>query len=157
MSLLRRPYFLGAGIGASQNEPGIHPEEHEAVQTELADIQRDHAALKTELRSTSADLKAETASLEAKTQELAAADEALAAAETRALEAEAKADEATAALENAPQHFAAQPQSAPAPIPTTTYFKNCTAARAAGAAPVYRGDPGYGAHLDRDGDGIGCE
>jgi hypothetical protein len=36
-------------------------------------------------------------------------------------------------------------------------FVNCTAARAAGAAPVRRGDPGYGAHLDRDGDGIGCE
>lgn len=37
------------------------------------------------------------------------------------------------------------------------YYKNCAAARAAGAAPVYRGDPGYGRHLDRDNDGIGCE
>lgn len=37
------------------------------------------------------------------------------------------------------------------------YFKNCDAARAAGAAPVRRGDPGYANHLDRDGDGIGCE
>lgn len=36
-------------------------------------------------------------------------------------------------------------------------FKNCDAARAAGAAPVYAGDPGYGTHLDRDRDGIGCE
>jgi hypothetical protein len=36
-------------------------------------------------------------------------------------------------------------------------FANCTAARAAGAAPVRRGDPGYGAHLDQDGDGVGCE
>ena len=36
-------------------------------------------------------------------------------------------------------------------------FANCTQARAAGAAPVRRGDPGYGRHLDRDGDGIGCE
>lgn len=36
-------------------------------------------------------------------------------------------------------------------------FANCTAARAAGAAPVRRGDPGYGPHLDRDNDGIGCE
>ncbi|WP_083721106.1 excalibur calcium-binding domain-containing protein [Sphingopyxis sp. QXT-31] len=36
-------------------------------------------------------------------------------------------------------------------------FANCAAARAAGAAPVRRGDPGYGGHLDRDGDGIGCE
>lgn len=43
-----------------------------------------------------------------------------------------------------------------APQPRFEY-ENCAAARAAGAAPVYRGDPGYGAHLDRDGDGIGCE
>ena len=36
-------------------------------------------------------------------------------------------------------------------------FANCREARAAGAAPVRRGDPGYGTHLDRDGDGVGCE
>ncbi|GAA2087920.1 GmrSD restriction endonuclease domain-containing protein [Brevibacterium salitolerans] len=36
-------------------------------------------------------------------------------------------------------------------------FENCDAARAAGAAPVHAGDPGYGRHLDRDGDGVGCE
>lgn len=37
------------------------------------------------------------------------------------------------------------------------YYPNCTAARNAGAAPVRRGQPGYAKHLDRDGDGIGCE
>lgn len=37
------------------------------------------------------------------------------------------------------------------------YYPNCTAARSAGAAPVRRGQPGYGTHLDRDGDGVGCE
>lgn len=36
-------------------------------------------------------------------------------------------------------------------------FRNCDEARAAGAAPVHRGDPGYGPHLDRDNDGVGCE
>lgn len=41
--------------------------------------------------------------------------------------------------------------------PAAAYYKNCTAARAAGAAPVYRGQAGYGSHLDRDGDGVGCE
>lgn len=39
----------------------------------------------------------------------------------------------------------------------TRPYRNCTEARAAGAAPVLRGEPGYGAHLDRDNDGIGCE
>ncbi|MGC1270859.1 MAG: excalibur calcium-binding domain-containing protein [Croceibacterium sp.] len=51
---------------------------------------------------------------------------------------------------NRPQErqVARSPQSA---------FRNCTEARAAGAAPVRRGQPGYGRHLDRDGDGVGCE
>jgi len=39
----------------------------------------------------------------------------------------------------------------------STYYRNCTAARAAGAAPVRVGDAGYARHLDRDGDGVGCE
>lgn len=53
--------------------------------------------------------------------------------------------------------------SAPAPAPAVRApsvggaFENCTAAREAGAAPVRRGQPGYGPNLDRDGDGIGCE
>lgn len=37
------------------------------------------------------------------------------------------------------------------------YFRNCDAVWAAGAGPIRRGDPGYGGHLDRDGDGVGCE
>nr|WP_063779413.1 excalibur calcium-binding domain-containing protein [Kibdelosporangium sp. MJ126-NF4]CEL23195.1 hypothetical protein [Kibdelosporangium sp. MJ126-NF4]CTQ94358.1 hypothetical protein [Kibdelosporangium sp. MJ126-NF4] len=54
----------------------------------------------------------------------------------------------------------ATPKPAPPaepPPPAAAYYKNCTEARAAGAAPVHRGEPGYGRHLDRDGDGVGCE
>ncbi|MFK0223761.1 excalibur calcium-binding domain-containing protein [Streptomyces vinaceus] len=36
-------------------------------------------------------------------------------------------------------------------------YENCDAARAAGAAPLRRGDNGYGRHLDADMDGIACE
>jgi hypothetical protein len=39
----------------------------------------------------------------------------------------------------------------------STYYANCAAARAAGAAPVMRGQPGYSRKLDRDNDGVGCE
>jgi endonuclease YncB( thermonuclease family) len=41
--------------------------------------------------------------------------------------------------------------------PAAVYYKNCTAARAAGVTPLYRGQPGYGSHLDRDNDGVACE
>ncbi|MER7826999.1 excalibur calcium-binding domain-containing protein [Streptomyces sp. NPDC096097] len=36
-------------------------------------------------------------------------------------------------------------------------YENCDAARAAGAAPLRRGEDGYGRHLDADMDGIACE
>lgn len=47
-----------------------------------------------------------------------------------------------------------QEQRAPEP---QTYYANCAAARAAGAAPIYQGQPGYRSGLDRDGDGIACD
>ena len=37
------------------------------------------------------------------------------------------------------------------------FYPNCAYARAAGAAPISRGTPGYRAGLDADNDGIACE
>ncbi len=41
--------------------------------------------------------------------------------------------------------------------PSSAYYSSCSAARAAGAAPLYRGDAGYRPGLDRDDDGVACE
>ena len=41
--------------------------------------------------------------------------------------------------------------------PAGVTYANCSQARAAGAAPLHRGQPGYSARLDRDGDGVACE
>lgn len=58
------------------------------------------------------------------------------------------------------------PEPAPRPAPDvnedddsggSAYYPNCDAARAAGAAPLYAGEPGYSRKLDRDGDGVACE
>lgn len=50
------------------------------------------------------------------------------------------------------------PPPPPPPAPSdSVYFKNCDAVRAAGAAPILRGEPGYRAALDRDADGVACE
>lgn len=57
-------------------------------------------------------------------------------------------------LEWTPEPTIEAPPPPPAP---RVYYKNCDAVRAAGAAPIYAGQPGYAPHLDRDGDGIGCE
>jgi hypothetical protein len=45
---------------------------------------------------------------------------------------------------------------APAPAPGASYA-NCDAVRAAGAAPIHPGDPGWEQKFDRDDDGVGCE
>ncbi|MGP4033594.1 GmrSD restriction endonuclease domain-containing protein [Pseudarthrobacter sp. 1C304] len=64
----------------------------------------------------------------------------------------------------------AEPQPAPAPppapapapapkdaAPAAVYYANCAAARAAGAAPLRAGQPGYREQMDGDRDGIACE
>lgn len=57
-----------------------------------------------------------------------------------------------------------QPEPEPSPRPDrndedggAAHYSNCSAAKAAGAAPLHRGDPGYRSKLDRDGDGVACE
>ncbi|HEX8413784.1 MAG TPA: excalibur calcium-binding domain-containing protein [Sphingomicrobium sp.] len=37
------------------------------------------------------------------------------------------------------------------------YYRNCSAAQAAGAAPIIEGEAGYAGHLDRHEDGVACE
>ena len=76
---------------------------------------------------------------------------------------------ATAPAPGAPQLQAGEQASAAAPAPVAqattqpavnnqdVYYKNCTAARAAGAAPIRSGQPGYRSGLDGDKDGIACE
>lgn len=59
---------------------------------------------------------------------------------------------------DAPERAAVPEPAAPAEeAPAAAYYPNCSAARAAGAAPLYAGSPGYSRSLDRDGDGVACE
>ncbi|WP_327635757.1 excalibur calcium-binding domain-containing protein [Kribbella sp. NBC_00482] len=54
----------------------------------------------------------------------------------------------------------ATPSSSPSSTPSTTpavVYRDCAEVRAAGKAPLYRGDPGYTPELDNNGDGIACE
>ncbi len=44
-----------------------------------------------------------------------------------------------------------------AQVERSVYYRNCDAARAAGAAPIYRGSPGYREQMDGDSDGVACE
>ena len=94
----------------------------------------------------------------------AVAAKAAADAKAKAVAAKAAADakaKAVAAKARAAAAEAAARRQAPAAPPklvnTTAYFANCSAVRAAGAAPIHAGQPGYSRKLDRDGDGVACE
>lgn len=116
-------------------------------------------------------LAAEKAAAEKVVAEKAAAEAAAAAKVVAEKAAAEQAAAAQAAAEQAARDAAARPAPqapvapapvvpapvVPAPAPAAAPFANCAAARAAGAAPVYAGTPGYGTHLDRDRDGIGCD
>lgn len=56
-----------------------------------------------------------------------------------------------------PNPTATNPDPRPTGRPTFVFYRNCREVKEANAAPIRRGDPGYGLHLDRDGDGIACE
>jgi hypothetical protein len=113
---------------------------------------------------------AEKAVAEKAAAEKAAADKAAAekAAADKAAADKAAADQA-AAQQAAAQQAAAQaaqaakPAPAPAapapaaPAPASAYYQNCDAVRAAGAAPLYAGQPGFRAALDRNSNGVACE
>lgn len=77
--------------------------------------------------------------------------------EQQAAEAERARQAAAAEQERQAAAQQAQQQQAFVTQPQQGSYRNCSEARAAGAAPLYRGQPGYSARLDRDGDGIACE
>ncbi|RRQ25725.1 hypothetical protein DK926_21905 [Rhodococcus sp. Eu-32] len=59
--------------------------------------------------------------------------------------------------ESEPEPVYVPPAPVVAEAPSNVYYANCSAVRAAGAAPIYRGEAGYSSKLDRDGDGVACE
>lgn len=93
----------------------------------------------------------EEAAQKAEEEKKAAEEQAKQQAEQEAQQQAAAEEAARQAQQQAEQQQAQQQQQA------NTYYPNCTAAKAAGAAPLYRGQPGYSTKLDRDGDGVACE
>ena len=57
----------------------------------------------------------------------------------------------------APEPAAPAPAEEPPAPAADVYYENCDAARAAGAAPLLRGEPGYRSRMDGDDDGVACE
>jgi hypothetical protein len=84
--------------------------------------------------------------------------QALADAEAKAeAEAERQAEADAAAREAMERQAESEREDNTPTSKSSGPFASCSAARDAGAAPLYQGDPGYSESLDRDGDGVACE
>ncbi|MER7798170.1 excalibur calcium-binding domain-containing protein [Microbacterium sp. NPDC096154] len=157
---------FGLGLGAASQGGAVH--ELADAESQVNTLQTDIIEVQTELDEQSEraeqahaqqqSLQTELANAEDRVRELeesATTTQAdIASRDTRIAELEAEAAgrqvDTTPAAPAAPAERAA-PEAQPA------HYQNCSAVRAAGAAPIRTGDPGYGPHLDRDGDGIACE
>ena len=57
----------------------------------------------------------------------------------------------------APEPSATASSTPSTSVVSAVYYRDCAEVRAAGKAPLHRGDPGYSRDLDRNGDGIACD
>ena len=151
---------IGVIFGGAITEPDVEASPaYMTLRSELTSTQQEADSLAGDVAEAEARIRQATeegeARLAARAAELDGRTAALDQREQELVAREAAAQAPQAITRPAPA--ASVPAAPAAPAPTSTYFKNCDAARAAGAAPVRAGDPGYGGHLDRDGDGVGCE
>jgi colicin import membrane protein len=159
-------FVLGVAVGGvGPQDPTASPQYTE-LRADLQSEQQRTSQLTDEVEDARADIDAAVAAAESRlAEQTSALDQRSAELDQRAVDLSAQEVALRAAEQQATvPPPAAAPPPAPAPLPapaapevTSVYYDNCTAARNAGAAPVRVGDPGYAGHLDRDGDGVGCE
>ncbi|SDQ95444.1 Protein of unknown function [Microbacterium sp. cf332] len=167
--------FLGGGMGGAgaAKEVTSLKEHVTSLETDIAAADTAAAENDTVLEEVRANLDEAYADLDTALDELATATASLTTAtsqitdmETAATASQTELDARAARIADLEGQLSSRSVQSPvsqepvavAPAaPAYAYYENCTAARSAGAAPVRSGDPGYGRHLDRDGDGVGCE
>jgi hypothetical protein len=160
--------FVGLGIiGSFIDEPATTPTAQAPVQVvdvvtaqpttkSTAEAEAIAAEVKASA-SAKAERKAAKAERKAKARAKAKARKAAKAKKARAAKKKAAAEERRRAEAEAEEQAAEEQEAEEEEESTPVYYENCTAVRNAGAAPIHSGDPGYASHLDRDGDGVGCE
>jgi outer membrane murein-binding lipoprotein Lpp len=155
--------LLGAGMGSTtaQTQVASLASEVSSLQTEVTEAAETVTDASADVQAAAAQVAEAKAEVEKVKGQLAASTSKVTEMETAATAAQAELDSRASQIADLQGKVSAQSAPAPAPAqpvaPSAVSYKNCSEARAAGAAPVRRGDPGYGKHLDRDGDGVGCE
>jgi hypothetical protein len=172
-------FLVGIGVGGSGDQPDVTttPQyqslqaELDTAQDEAGELGDDVAAAEEQVRQAGAAAQAQieqqtaaisqrAAALDQREQDLTARESALRAAEQAAGSSRSSTSTGSSSSSSASVSSGAGSAAVVEPeaqVSASASHANCSAARAAGAAPVRVGDPGYGRHLDRDGDGVGCE
>ncbi|WP_244277043.1 excalibur calcium-binding domain-containing protein [Geodermatophilus obscurus] len=170
-------FLLGIGVGGAggQADPTTTPQ-YQSLRAELDTAQTEAGALGDEVAAAEEQVRAAAAAAQARIEEQTAAisqrataldqreqgliarESALRAAEQAATSRTSSGGSSSSSSGSASSGTGSAPLVEREPqVSSSVSYANCSAARAAGAAPVRSGDPGYGRHLDRDGDGVGCE
>ncbi|WP_223878548.1 excalibur calcium-binding domain-containing protein [Microbacterium radiodurans] len=160
--------IVGAGAGGSGAGSEITELKRQVSTLEVDVDDAETVALESDaaLSDASSELADARADLATAKRELAAATAQVTEMQTAATGTQTELDaraariadlEGQLSVRTAPAVQAPAPAAPAAPATIVVSYENCTAVRNAGAAPIRSGEPGYGRHLDRDGDGIGCE
>ena len=168
-------FLMGTGVGAAGDQADVTAapqyialqDDLEVAQDQASELSDDVAAAEEQVRQAAAaaqtQIEQQTAAitqrataLDQREQDLVAREGALRAAEQTASSRTSSSSSSSSGSVSSGAGSAAVVEPEPE-VSVSASYANCSAARDAGAAPVRVGDPGYGRHLDRDGDGIGCE
>lgn len=178
-------FLFGIGVG-DEDEPSMDPaadveslreevaeveSERDELEDELAEVEDERDRLEEEL----AELEDERESREAQAAEdserveqleerVAGLEQQVSQLEDERETLQARNSQRAQRIEQLEAELASAQQSQPAPQPQQeqpsqagAHYDNCSEARAAGAAPLRRGEPGYRDALDGDNDGVACE
>lgn len=166
-------FLFGIVVGSEGEPPTETTAEVESLQEELAEVEEERDGLEEELTELEAEREDEEAQEAENDERVEKLQERVAGFEQQVTRLQDERD--TLQTRNAEQAqqidqleselaSAQQSQSAPQPQPQQeqpsqagAHYENCSEARAAGAAPLRRGEPGYRDALDRDNDGVACE
>jgi len=168
-------FLLGAGVGgagegtdvaatpqyiALQDDLEVAQDEASELSDEVAaaegQVRQAAAAAQAQIEQQTAAISQRATALDQREQDLVARESALRAAEQAATSSRSSSSSSSSGSVSSGTGSAPVVEHEPE-VSVSASYGNCSEARAAGAAPVRVGDPGYGRHLDRDGDGVGCE
>ena len=170
-------FLLSLGVGGAGNQPDVTTTpQYQSLRAELDTAQDEASELNDEVAEAEAQVRAAAAAAQAqieqqstsisqrataldqREQDLVAREGALRAAEQATTSRTGTSSSSSSSSGSVSSGAGSASVAEPEPqVSASASYANCSAARDAGAAPVRVGDPGYGRHLDRDGDGVGCE